>query len=183
MPKPSPTLTFLSLFTTVEKANEIEGDLIEQLPHHGKMWFRVHIVLTGLALFRQAILKNPVAVFLLSYATYELMTKALFLGIRPLQRYTLYELDLPGVPVMVLIYLLLFLGPFIVGGALMRFLPRLGIQVAIGAIALFVLRMVVLQEGYSLFQIALFVAAPVLSGSVYIHRKDLEQAIQLERAI
>ncbi len=183
MSKPSLSFTYLSLFTTIEKANEIEGDLIEQSHHQTKLWFGTHVLLTGLALFRQVVIDNLASVFLLSYATYELMTKVMFLGIRPLQIYLRHELDLSRMPGILVMFSLLFLMAFVIGGALIRFLPRLGIEVAVGTIAFCVLRMIVLQEGYTLVDIAIYIAAPLLMGSVYIHRKNLRHAIEMEGAI
>ena len=182
MPKPSLALALLSLFTTPEKATEIEGDLLEQSRCYGKLWFVSHVVLTTVALFRAAVVSNLVQVSLLSYASYELTTKAWFFGIWPLRNLLIYELELPRFPAMIPIYLLLFALPFFVAAGLVRFLPRLGAQVAIGAIALFFLRLAVLQEGFTVFTVMIYVALPMLVGSVYANWKSVERSLRANLA-
>lgn len=58
MAKPSLAVTYLSMFTSVDRACEIEGDLIEQSHDRSKVRFTVHVFHTGLSLFRAAILRN-----------------------------------------------------------------------------------------------------------------------------
>lgn len=171
MPEPSLAVTYLSMFTSVTRACEIEGDLIEQSHDRSKTWFAIQVVHTGLSLFRAAILNNGVSVILLSYATYELMTKAYLFGLRPLQNYLQY-LYVPRAPILVPSMILLSL---FVGGILLRSLPRIGMQVAFGVVAFFVLRIIVLQEGYSVLQAALYVGAPLLLSSLYFHRRAVER--------
>lgn len=173
MHKPSLAFSLLSLFAPPEKAAEIEGDLIEQSRSRGRAWKALHVLLTTVALFRAAVLRNFFFVVLLSYGTYELMAKTFFWGIRPLQVYLLFELALPGSVVRPLIYLLASSAGLFVGAALVRFLPRVGTQVAIGTIGLFFLRLAVLQEGFSVYQVLLYGAMPMLLGMFVANRWGL----------
>ncbi len=180
MHKPSLALSMLSLFASPEKAAEIEGDLIEQSHSRGRAWMALHVSLTTLALFRAAALRNFFLVVLMSYGTYELMAKAFFWGIRPLQVFLLFELAVPGSLVRPLIYLLASLTGLVAGAALVRFLPRAGSQVAIGTIGFFLLRLAILQEGFSVFQLSLYVATPMLLGMFVVNRWALaRQAFEL----
>lgn len=55
MRHPSLAFTLLSMFTTVERASEIEGDLIEQSHVYGTRWMRRQVPLVALSLFGRAI--------------------------------------------------------------------------------------------------------------------------------
>ena len=175
MLEPSVALALLSLFTTPQKAAEIEGDLIEQARDRGSIWYAYHVALTALSLFRAAILRSFVFVALLSYATYELCAKTFFWGIRPFRWYIEFELGLARSPTISLTYGLVVLFTFLVGGSLVRFLPSFGATVAVGAIALFFLRLAVLQEGYTILQVTLCVAAPMLAGSFLANWMSLQR--------
>ncbi len=61
MDKPTFTFILLSLFTSREKALEIEGDLIEEAKIYGKLWKNFYIWHTTFALFRFSLLKAPVS--------------------------------------------------------------------------------------------------------------------------
>lgn len=177
MPKPSLALSMLSLFTTTDRATEIEGDLIEQAHSHGSIWFARHVVLTTLSLLVAAVIQNFVFVSLLSYAAYELSAKLFFWVIRPLRWYVEFELGIPRAPTIAFTYSVVVLFTFVVGSSLVRFLPTLGAQAAIGAIAFFLLRLAVLQEGYTVVQLVLGVAAPMLAGSIWANWLSLKRAV------
>jgi hypothetical protein len=164
MPKPSFSLSILSLFTTPERAAEIEGDLIEQAHSQGSGWFTYHVVITALSLFRAVVAKNVLLISLLSYASYELCAKVFFLGIRPLRWYLEFEIAFPRTATTSLTYALVVVFMFVVGNGLVRLLPAHGGPVALGTAALFYLRLAVLQEGYSVTQATLCVAAPIILG-------------------
>ena len=46
-------LTLLSLFTTTDRAETIEGDLLEERQARGSFWFWTHVIRTTIALSRQ----------------------------------------------------------------------------------------------------------------------------------
>jgi len=173
MPEPSLSFSLLSLFTTPEKAMEIEGDLIEQAGTRGPFWFGCQVALTSLALFRASMLRNFFVLALMSYAAYELCTKAYFYGIRPLRWYLRSDIGLAYATVTWLTYLLVAMLALTVGGCLVRWVPKLGAQVAIGAVALVFLRLAVLQEGIPIPQLALCAAVPMLAGALLMNRLRL----------
>lgn len=51
--------SLLSLFTSRQRAAEIEGDLIEESRYEGIFWFRFHVFATTFALFRESFKKAP----------------------------------------------------------------------------------------------------------------------------
>ena len=75
MTEPNLTRSLLTLFTTPEKAEGIEGDLIEQAPAHGRMWLRVQLVQTWLALAFAAFRQEPGYTIILRFATYQMMQR------------------------------------------------------------------------------------------------------------
>lgn len=172
MPDPSASLAVLSLFTTPERAAEIEGDLIEQAQSRGSLWYASQIAVTTLALFRASVFRNFFVLALMSYAAYELSAKSYFFGFRPLRWYLQSE-GVSLATVTWLTYTLVAVFTFIVGAGLVRLVPRLGAQVAIGAITLFLLRLFVLQEGFTITQLALCVALPMFAGVVVSNRQCL----------
>lgn len=181
MAEPSLSLSILALFTPPERAAEIEGDLIEQAHSRSSAWFACHVVLTALSLCRAAVARNFLFVALLSYAAYELTAKAFFWGIRPLRWYAEYELGIARLPTVSLTYALVVLFTFAAGGGLVRFLPAFGAQVAVGAIVLFLLRLVVLQEGYTVVQLVLCVAVPILAGAIVTNWLSLRTTLPFRR--
>ena len=68
-------LVCLSLFTDVDRAAEIEGDLLEQVKRRGKFWFWWQVKLTCLALFFYGLRQERGRLLLISYALYELALK------------------------------------------------------------------------------------------------------------
>jgi hypothetical protein len=68
-------LTVLALFTTADRAAEIEGDLLEQSRSRGRVWFWLHVKLTCVALFFYALRQETGKLLLFSYAIYELGLK------------------------------------------------------------------------------------------------------------
>jgi hypothetical protein len=54
--------TLLSLFTTEQRAAEIEGDLIEEATYRGRSWFTIHLIGTTLALFEASYRQAPIRI-------------------------------------------------------------------------------------------------------------------------
>jgi hypothetical protein len=60
--------TLLSLFTTEQRAAEIEGDLIEEGAYRGRSWFTIHVIGTALALFKESYRQAPLRITALGLA-------------------------------------------------------------------------------------------------------------------
>jgi hypothetical protein len=108
----------LCLFTSPDRAESIEGDLIEQRRTHGHMWFFLNVVTTTFALWRQAIeleLLRTMALGVLAVAFSVLMCSAIGL--------VHVELEVPGVVTVLLIATFAFL----LGAALARVAPVIGV--------------------------------------------------------
>jgi hypothetical protein len=58
----------LSLFTTEQRAAEIEGDLIEEAMYRGRSWFMIHLIGTALALFSESYRQAPIRITALGLA-------------------------------------------------------------------------------------------------------------------
>jgi hypothetical protein len=95
-------LVILSLFTTTDKAAEIEGDLLEQARRRGRVWFWWQIKLTCIALFFHGLWREAGKLLLIGYAVYELVLKLNWWALNPL-RFALWrglDLDASQLPVM-----------------------------------------------------------------------------------
>lgn len=166
------SLVFLSLFTNVEKAAEIEGDLIEESQAQGKLWFILHVLLTSFSLLKQSFMKNPIPALLLAYAIYELVFKIVYWLMIPLWRYLVYEINLSRVSVMLGLYLSMMIFIYLVGSALVRFFPKNGTQIALLSVLLILFRGIALQE-FNYGGVALFVLFPILLGCILSQKKYL----------
>jgi hypothetical protein len=60
--------TLLSLFTTEQRAAEIEGDLIEEREYRGRWWFMINAIGTALALFNHSYRQAPLRITALGAA-------------------------------------------------------------------------------------------------------------------
>jgi hypothetical protein len=68
MRRGSLALFFLSLYTTTQRASEIEGDLIETSAYRGRSWFITHVVGTTFRLFIESYKRAPFRITALSIA-------------------------------------------------------------------------------------------------------------------
>ncbi|MES2623874.1 MAG: hypothetical protein V4628_01225 [Pseudomonadota bacterium] len=182
MHKPSVSLVLLAFFTTAEKAEEIEGDLLEQAQIHGKPWFILHVFLTALALGRQTLLQQPLLVLLPGYAVYELVVKLQLWAILPLRRYLQYELDYPATLLLFSTRFVWIITGYLVGMALIRYLPKTGIHVAIGAATLIMARVVMLNEVSSISAL-LFLVMPILLGGFHAKSRNLHEQTRSKNLI
>ena len=66
----------LSLFTSEQRASEIEGDLIEEAVENGRSWFVIHVFRTTFALFRNSLTQSPLRIALLGAAAASLWVLA-----------------------------------------------------------------------------------------------------------
>ena len=174
MRNPSMPLVFLALFTTVEKAEEIEGDLLEQAHSHGRLWFIIQLVLTSCALFRQTLLQQPLLVLLPGYGVYELVVKLQLWAIRPLRLYLQHDLDYPATLLSFGTRFVWVISGYLIGMTLVRYLPRTGIHVAIGAHSLIITRVLMLHE-VATASALLFFITPLLIGGFHAKSRSLYQ--------
>lgn len=118
MPKYSLSATLLTLFTSPEHAQSIEGDLLEEARSRGRIWFWSHIVRTTSALWWKGFNESPFALFGLTVACGTVWFLMLFWG----------EVDdSPG---------LVVVGPILAGLVCVRVAPVRGIHAAIGVAAI-----------------------------------------------
>lgn len=85
MPKPKLSLSFalLTLFTSRERAESIQGDLIEEAHIRGPGWFWSHLILTTGALCWEGVVRSPFAMLrsvLAGGATWFAVTLVLLAG-------------------------------------------------------------------------------------------------------
>lgn len=163
MADPTLTQTTLALFTTAEKAEEIEGDLIEQAATRGRWWYLLQVKLTAAALFFHGLFREPGKHLLLGYAVYELMLKVNWWLLRPIRLFLNFELgwvewqwQINGV--------LNACTAFAVGMLLVRLFPRAGAQIAFIATALMLARVSILQSAQYAAEIAVFALLPLTLG-------------------
>jgi type IV secretory pathway VirB6-like protein len=120
----------LCLFTSPDRAESIEGDLIEERHTHGHVWFFVNVATTTFALWRQAIeLKflRTMALAVLAVVLSVLMCSAI--------GFVYVELEVSGVVTLLLIATFAFL----LGAALARVAPVVGVAAATAASVVLVL--------------------------------------------
>ena len=93
MRKPTFTNTLLSLFSTPKRAEEIEGDFLEEENTDGKIWHTLLIANTIFDLYRQALMQAPFKTLLCS----ALLAEGLFLNFwwitQSLNRGTYFGID------------------------------------------------------------------------------------------
>ena len=113
MPKLSLSATLLTLFTSPEHAQSIEGDLLEEARSRGRIWFWSHLVRTTVALWWKASSESPLALLGLTVACGAAWFLVLFVG----------EVDdSPG---------LVVFGPLLVGFVCVRAAPVRGIHASV----------------------------------------------------
>ena len=122
----SVTYRLLSLFTSPDRAESIEGDLIEERHTYGRLWFAINVVTTALALWRQALALDFLRTVALSVVAVAL--SCLLCGALELVR---VELALGVSPVTTLLPIPAF--AFLLGAGLTRFAPTNGVSAAAAA--------------------------------------------------
>lgn len=120
----------LCLFTSRDRAESIEGDLIEQRHAHGRLWFFVNVVTTTFALWRQAI-----AVEFLRTMALGALTVAL--SVLVCSAIGLVYVELEVSPVITLLLVATF--AFLLGAGLVRAAPCIGVAAATAASAVLLL--------------------------------------------
>lgn len=80
MPKPSLPLTLLSLFASPDRAQSIEGDLLEEARTRGRLWFWANVLRTTAALWTKAFRDSTLELLGLTVACGGLWLGMLVLG-------------------------------------------------------------------------------------------------------
>ncbi len=183
MTEPNLTRSLLTLFTTPEKAEEIEGDFIEQTPAHGRLWRRVQLMQTWFALAFAAFRQEPGYTILLSYATNQLIHPIQSFFLYPIRLYVLHDTDLPMSILNWVHHACWALTGYCIGVALVYFLPKFAVRAALGASFLILLNgLEFLQYGNIAFgYVVLFAIVPLLAGCFHMHRKRLAPASLLNK--
>jgi hypothetical protein len=178
----------LSIFTTTERATEIEGDLIEQSRVLGQWWMRRQMVLVAFSLSARSMLRNPLSVSLLCLPTFA----AIFLSLavsewvfRGPVGSILQQVVLPenGAKIAVMCLVIAPMA-FFIGGVLVRIAPAHGAKVAVAVALLFALMVIVsafFVRGsppilFSLLKVGVsigLVPVPLLWGSLSSQRRAL----------
>lgn len=168
-------LTVLALFTTAERAAEIEGDLLEQSRIHGRTWFWMQIVLTCIALFFHGLRQGVGGTLLFSYAIYELLFKFGWWVLRPM-RWMLartFELRVPEMQMANMSIDALF--GFAIGMLLVRAFPKNDGQILVLVIGLALGRVALLRSVPEALGIALVGAMPALLGALLMKWRELRR--------
>lgn len=126
MAEKSVTYRLLSLFTSPDRAESIEGDLIEERHTYGPLWFAVSVVTTAFALWTQA------------FALERLRTMALTVVAVALSCLVCAVLELVRVELalgmsLVTTSLLIAAFAFLLGASLVRVAPTIGVSAAAAA--------------------------------------------------
>jgi hypothetical protein len=174
MTEPNLTRSLLTLFTTPEKAEEIEGDLIEQAPAHGRMWLRVQLVQTWLALAFAAFRQEPGYTILLSFATYQLIHPIHSFFLYPVRLYVLHDTYLSMAVLMWVTYACFALAYYCIGAALVYFLPKFAVRASLGGSLIILLPVLTNFPLYGIYPLFAMVV-PLLTGCFHMHRKRLIQ--------
>lgn len=117
----------LSLFTSPEHADSIEGDLIEERHKYGRLWFAVSVVTTTFALWRQQFELELLRTGAL--AALAILLSFLVCSMVELVRVELAALGLSNAPTLLLIAAFAFL----LGAGLVRIAPVIGVVAAMAA--------------------------------------------------
>lgn len=187
MPKPSFAAALLSLFVSPERAEEIEGDLIEQSRSRGGLWYGAQVGQVALALCLRAMAKAPLSVSLIGFAGFIAIWAGIVIGevftTSPVGRYLASESDLPviGFRIAVLALMAAPMG-FLTGFALLRLAPVRGAPAALLALLLFIAFLTVLQiyvyppglTGTNVLKVC-FAGLPLLLGGGVAHRMGLRR--------
>jgi hypothetical protein len=174
MPDATPALTLLALFTTADKAAEIEGDLLEQAQSRGRLWFWLQVKLTCIALFFHQLRTEP-ANLLLGYAAYELVLKLNWWALSPL-RFALWRgLDLDRSQLPMLDNSIIFVVALGLGKLVTWLSPKRGGQITLLA-AGFVLGRVALLDGIeALPRLLVFALLPGVAGMLMMKWMQLRR--------
>lgn len=166
-------LAVLSLFTTTDKAAEIEGDLLEQSLTKGRTWFWWHVKLTCIALFFHGLRQEAGKILLFSYAIYELLVKFSYWVLNPMRRAFARALDMRVSEMAWANLAIDVLFAFMVGMLLARWFPKHGGQVIFIVIGMALGRVALLMGTPEAVALALAGVVPALVGALVMKWQEL----------
>jgi hypothetical protein len=175
MHKPSFAQLLLALATSIDRAREIEGDLIEQ--SKDRRTFTWSVLFTTGALLRRSLLRDALPIGLLAYAVYELAIKLNWWFIRPVRFSLGHEWLLSAPQTMMITFAIWALLAVGIGSALVRGLPAWGFKVAVLAVGLIVTRLIVLDSPFGVAQVLVFGALPLLAACWFAHQRNVMREI------
>jgi hypothetical protein len=190
MQRPSLAFTLLAVFTSAERAAEIEGDLIEQSCTFGKGWMRKQALLVALSLAGRAMTRNLASIFLLCVpalaAIYLSVMVSEWVFVGPVGSFFLRELAFPqNAARLAVLCLVIPPSAFLIGAALVRLAPVLGVRAGVAVALAFslvrvVMHLVAVGGASTIAVVAMkigieigLMAAPLLWGSISSHRRAL----------
>ena len=154
MSKPPLTSILLSLFTTPERAESIEGDLMEERLGRGNLWFQLQVIRITFSLFQQSFLQAPLQTSVLSTATFGLLFGAVLVTANILE--LIWVNYAPHAFLMFLMAIMITGMPsFLMGMILIRSAPVLGVRAVASTTLLIFLAINLFQlQGYTaIFQL------------------------------
>jgi hypothetical protein len=172
MPDTTLALTLLALFTTADKAAEIEGDLLEQAQGRGRLWFWWQIKFTCIALFLHNLRAEPGKLLIYGYATYELGLKLAWWVLNPLSRSIRRGLHLE-VSHSFVNYLVILNFAFVLGLLITRYVPRQGGQILLLAGGFLLGRELLLDGFPDAARMAAFALLPAVTGALVMKWQEL----------
>jgi hypothetical protein len=175
MPDTTFALVLLSLFTTPDKAAEIEGDLLEQSWVKGRVWFWLQVKLACIALFFHGLRQDAGRVLLFSYAIYELMLKLNWWALNPLRRLLGRSLELDRVQMAMTNNLLNVFVAFCIGMLITRVFAKYAGQIVMLAAFMMLGRTALLQSVPDALEIAIFAMAPAILGALVMKWLELRR--------
>lgn len=168
-------LVLLSLFTTSDKAAEIEGDLLEQSRRHGRLWFWLQVKLTCVALFFHNVRAEPGKLLLGGFAVYELALKIDWWVLNPVRVALWRGLHLSTPQQSIFENSVHTVAAFILAMLVTRLSPRHGGQITFIA-AGFLSGRVLLQDGWFFVpRLLAFVVIPAVLGVLLMKWMELRR--------
>jgi hypothetical protein len=172
MPDTTLALTLLALFTTADKAAEIEGDLLEQAQGRGRLWFWWQVKLTCITLFFHNLRAEPGKLLLFGYATYELGLKLAWWVLNPIARSIRRGLPL-DVSFTIVNYVVIVNFAFMMGLLITRYVPRQGGQVVLLAGGFLLGRELLMDGMPDAARMAAFALIPAMLGVLVMKWQEL----------
>lgn len=169
------TFTVLCLFTSADRAAEIEGDLLEQAQQHGALWYCVQVIATCFALFAQALRAEPVVQLLMGYAVYELAVNLNWWMLRPLRFMLGTTLKAPGAEMLLLNGSVNALFALLLSMTAGKMAPRRATQIVIIASALMLARLTLLRGTEFALLTAAFTLVPAFVGLMVMKTLELRK--------
>lgn len=157
-------LVLLSLFTSTDRAAEIEGDLLEQARTRGNLWFCWQLKLTCIALFLHGLRKDAGKLLLVSYAIYELVLKLNWWALMPLRAALRKGLSLEAAHMPLVNNVIAALVAFTLGMLVTRLAPRQGAAMVMLAAGMWLGRLVVLEGPAEVPRFVVVALLPAICG-------------------